>query len=185
MTSTLIRDTFTYFARFPALAGVLKNFTKDTSGSYAGYDILKTVITALSPNSLIVGLDDYVFGADIFSIKKRIEQFSGIYLFIDYGNISDSLQEPYRTEQADFVIAVTVARKIHLNDIDQIEQVLLADKTLAMISEIKDITKADKRSSAFTQQMIFPAEISPWFAADLFDSTGWTMSFRIRGVHLI
>lgn len=185
MTSTLIRDTFTYFAKFPLKGGVMKNFTMNSSLAYEGYDTLKSTINALSPNSLITGLDDYVFGADIVSVIKRIEQFTGIYLFVDYGNISDNLLEPMRTEQADFNIAVTVARKQRPNDNDNIEQILLADKTLAMISQIKDIAKEDSKSMVFAKRLIFPAELTPWFAADLFNSTGWTMSFRIRGVHLI
>ncbi len=138
MNATLIRDTFTYFAKFPFLAGVVKNFNKDNSGYFTGYDTLKTTISVLDTHSIIPGLDDYVFGVDENIVKKRIEQINSIYLFVDYGNISSGLIEPQKTEQGEFIIAVTVARKTPPDDFDPVESILLADKTLEIITTIKD-----------------------------------------------
>jgi hypothetical protein len=184
MTS-LIQDTFKYFAKFPAKGGVLQNFSKNTSGFFTGYDIYKESIEDLDPHSIISGIDGYVFGSDIASVMKRIEQINGIYLFVDYGNIYNSLIEPMKTEQGQLVIAVTVARKTQPDDLDSIEQVLLSDLTLDMLNQIKNIAMTDNKSSIFLKHMEFPMDITTWFAQDLFNSTGWTMTFKTRGIHLI
>lgn len=194
MNATLIRDTFKYFAKFPLLAGVQSNFNKSDSsyfpplegaGGGGSYATLKAEIAALTTHSLIPGITDYVFGVDETVVKKRIEQINGIYLFVDYGNISDMLSGEPKVETGELIIAVTVARKTPLDGFDTIESLLLADKTLEYISTIKDTMKTDSKSVAYVKPMTFPAEISPWFARELFNSCGWTMTFRKKGVHLI
>jgi hypothetical protein len=185
MNATLIQDTFIYFAKFPLKAGVLKNFTKDASIVLTGYGTLKAAINDLIPHSLISGLDDYIFGSDLMAVIKRVEQVSGIYLFVDYGNLYDALLEPMKTEQGEFTIGVTVARKSQPDDLDPIEQVLMSDVTLGMITQLKDLARIEAKTSPFLKQLTFPVDITPWFAADLFNSVGWTMTFRIKGIHLI
>jgi hypothetical protein len=181
---TLIQDTFKYFAKFPLKAGVMKNFTKDSS-LLSGYDTLKAAVSALTPHSLITNLDEYVFGSDLMTVTKRIEQINGIYLFVDFGNIYDSLIEPMKTEQAEFVISITIARKTTTGDQDSIDMILLSDITLSMLCALKDIAKSDANHSVFLKHLTFPVDISPWFASDLFNSTGWTMTFKTRGAGLI
>jgi hypothetical protein len=185
MNADLLKTIFTYFAKFPEKAGVLKNFTKGTSGLYAGYDTLKSDITALAPHSLVPGITDFVFGSDMTSVIKRIEQISGIYLFVDYGNIYDYLLEPMKSETGEFVIAITVARKIQPDDIDAIEQLLLGDITLGMLTQIKDLARQDSNQNIFLKYLTFPNDFSPWFARDLFNSTGWTMTFKVKGAQLV
>jgi hypothetical protein len=184
MNATLIQDTFKYFAKYPLKAGVMKNFTKASSTYFTGYDTLKTAVNALDPHSLISNLDEYIFGSDLLTVSKRIEQVNGIYLFVDFGNIYDSLLEPMKTEVGEFTIAVTVARKTPSQDLDSIEQILLSDITLGMITQLKDMAKAD-RSNIYLKNLTFPADISPWFVPELFNSTGWTMTFKTRATHLI
>lgn len=185
MNATLIQDIFKYFAKFPLMAGVLKNFNRPASDPADAYDTFKAAIAAITPNSLITDLNDYIFGVDIMSVKKRVEAINGIYLFVDYGNIYDTLLEPMKTEQGEFNISVTIARKTQPDDKDQIEQILLADKTLGMITELKDTAKYDANRNHFLKNLTFPAEISPLFVPDLFNSVGWTMTFRIKGAHLV
>lgn len=185
MKATLIRDTFTYFARFPQLAGVLKNFQRAAKDPADDYDTFRASITSLDPHSLISGLTDYVFGDDVLSIHKRIENISGIYLYVDYGNINDTLLEPMKTEQGEFTIAVTIAKKTQPDDLDPVQQIIIADTTMAMLSRLKDIAKAEANHNRFLKNLTFPLDIIPWFAPALFNSLGWTMTFKVRGVHLI
>jgi len=185
MNATLIKDTFTYFAKFPLKAGVLKNFSKNISSYFTGYDTFKAAITALTPHSLITNLDEYIFGSDLMSVTKRVEHVNGIYLFVDFGNIYDTLLEPMKTEQGEFTIAVTVARKTPADDLDSIEQILLSDITLAMITTLKDLARIDTKTSPFLKHLTLPLDITPWFARDLFNSTGWTITFKVKGIHLV
>lgn len=185
MTTSLIQDCFTYFAKFPLKAGVLKNFTKDSSVYFSGYDTLKTAINNLATHSLIANLNEYIFGSDLAAVVKRVEHCDGIYLFVDYGNIYDTILEPMKTEQGEFVIAVTIARKTQPDDIDDVERVLLSDITLGMISQLKDTAKSDAKTNHFLKYLTFPADLSPFFARDLFNSVGWTMTFKVMGYSLI
>jgi hypothetical protein len=184
MNATLIQDTFKYFAKYPLKAGVMKNFGKESSTYFTGYDTLKTAVNALNPHSLIPNLDEYIFGSDLSIVSRRIEAISGIYLFVDFGNIYDTLLEPMKTEVGEFTIAVTIARKIPSSDLDSIEHILLSDITLGMITQLKDLAKAD-RSNIYLKNLTFPNDITPWFARDLWNSTGWTMTFKTRGAHLV
>ena len=185
MNASLIQDTFKYFAKYPVLNGVLKNFQRTAADPADAYDTFKATIAALTPNSLISGLQDYIFGADILAIQKRIENTTGIYLYIDYGNISDTLMEPMKTEIGTFTIGVTIAKKSQPDDLDPVQQLLIADATMAMLSQLKDIAKADAHTNKFLKNLTFPLDITPWFAPDFFNSIGWTMTFQTRGVHLI
>ena len=185
MNSTLMRDTFAYFAKFPLLSGVKKNFTKTSSGTFIDYAAFKARIDGLSENSLLADITDYIFGVDENIIKKRIQDINGIFLFIDYGNLITDRQPPLQIENNEFQVAVTVARPIKADQIDPIEAVLSAEQTLTLITSIKDRMWTDSKSNYLLKQITFPAEITPWFARDLSDSSGWSMLFSKKGVQFI
>ena len=185
MNSTLMRDTFEYFARFPLLAGVKKNFTKTDSATFTGYAAFKAIIDGLSPHSMLTDITDYIFGVDENIVRKRIQDVSGIFLFVDYGNVVTDRQAPLMIENNEFQIAITVARPIKADQIDPIEAVLSAEQTLTLITTIKDQMWTDSRSNYLLKQITFPAEITPWFARDLSDSSGWSMLFSKRGIQFI
>jgi hypothetical protein len=171
---TTLQDIFTYFAKFPQKAGVLELFNRSASDHFPAYASLKTGISALDPHSLIPGIQDYVFGIDEQSIKKRIEEISGTYLFVDYGNIA-SQEDNLKRRTDEILIAITVATPLHINALDMVEQVLLADQALDYLLQIMAIMRQDSRCSPFVKQLTFPVEITPFLARELSDSTGWTM----------
>jgi hypothetical protein len=82
-----LRAIFLYFAKFPKKAGVLEMFNRDESELYPDYVVLKAEIEALETHSLVPGIEEFVFGVNEDSVKKRIQQLDGPYLFIDYGHI--------------------------------------------------------------------------------------------------
>ena len=174
---TTLQDIFTYFAKFPQKAGVLELFNRSVSDHFPAYATLKTGITALDPHSLIPGIQDYVSGIDEQSIKKRIEEISGTYLFVDYGNIA-SQEDHLKRRTDEILIAITVATPLHINALDMVEQVLLADQALDYLLQIMAIMRQDSRCSPFVKQLTFPVEITPFLARELSDSTGWTMVVR-------
>lgn len=185
MNATLLQDTFKYFAKYPLMEGVMKNFQRSAASPADAYDIYKASIAAISPNSLISGLTDYIFGADIMAVRQRIESTTGYYLFIDYGNIYSSELEPMKTQQEEFVISITIAKKSQPDDIDPVQEMIIADTTMSMLSQLKDLVKADAKTNHFLKYLTFPADITPWFAPDLFNSIGWTMTFKVTGYSMI
>lgn len=181
----VITDAFKYFAKFPAKAGVMENFNKSESPYFDNYTTLKSEIDALDPHSQVPEIGDYVFGVDEESVKKRIEQINGIYLFVDYGNITTRREEPALVETADFLLAITVAMPMKPEQLDAFESVLISEQTLQHIVTIKNTMKEDSKNKTFTHQLTFPAEITPWYAREMANSHGWTMVFSKTGVQLV
>ena len=75
----MILDLFSYFAKFPSKSGVLSIFTNGSS-TYAQYSELHNVITNL-PEPLVPAIQSYVFGQSFESVKARIDNLTGTYLF--------------------------------------------------------------------------------------------------------
>ena len=169
-----LTEIFTYFAKFPLKAGVLKMFNRADSGRFPSYITLKNQVTNLDPHSLIPEIQDFVFGIDEKSIKDRIEKITGTYLFVDYGNIA-SLADDLKRRTDEILIAITVATPLHTNSLDMVEQILLADQALDHLMSIMAIMRQDSRCSPFVKQLTFPVEITPFLARELSDSAGWTM----------
>lgn len=184
MNQNLIHDLIVYFAKFPELAGVLKNFHRKES-KLVNYEPLKVELSALDPNSLLPDIKSYVLGVNEESITKVIGDIQGIYMFVDYGAINIE-RDDMRRENGTFNIAVTIAIPCHKGDIDMMEDMLLAEKTLMLIKSVRDTMIEDQKcGEAFVQDISFPHEITPWYSRLLHNSTGWTMAFQKAGIELI
>ena len=62
-----------------------------------------------------------------------------------------------------------------------VEQVFMADEALIMLLQIRSFMEADSKCP-FVNHLTFPTEITPFFARELSDSTGWTMVFKKRTI---
>lgn len=182
---TLLKETFLYFAKFPALAGVQRNFNiSEGNSDFSGYDTFLNEVSNLATHSLIPGIVEYVFGVDELLVKKRIEDITGVYLFVDYGNIT-TVKNDIGNRLSEFVVAVTVARPIKQDDMDFSESVLLGDLMLSYLATIKEQMETDSPLCKAVREITFPVEITPWFSRELFNSTGWTMLFTKTGTNLV
>ncbi len=179
----LITDLINYFAQFPLQEGVLKCFNRKSS-SVDGYDDLKTDLTSLETNSLQPDIKDFVIGVNEDVVAKAIANINDIYLFVDYGSI-DIDRDNLMRENGTFSIAVTVAMPYHKNELDCMEDMLIAQKTLNLITAIRDKMKSDQTCNPFVKELSFPQEIAPWYSRVFYNSTGWTMVFQKKGVDLV
>jgi hypothetical protein len=184
MDTTLLQETFKYFAKFPAFAGVNKNFNTSAS-QFSEYSPFKTEIQNLTEKELIPGIEDYVFGVNEDMVKRRIEDITGIYLFIDYGAINSDQETDANVEQDEFRTAVTVAWPIKQGELDAVETMFMHQLTLDYIVQIKEKMRQDSRSHHLVKRVSWPIEINPWFARELMNSTGWSMLFSQKGVELV
>jgi len=185
ITTSVIRDAFEYFAKFPDHAGVMESFNITTSSHFEEeYAAFKTTIENLDEHSIIPGIKDYIFGVDEDLVKKRIQDVSGFYLFVDYGSLT-SERDQYKVKRESMLLAITVAIPRDLGSLDHVEAVLYADQALDYIRQIRNRMISDQRDSPFLQQLTFPNEITPFFARELQSSTGWTQLFSREGIGLL
>lgn len=185
MDITLLQDAFKYFAKFPLMSGVQKNFNVSVSSNFGSeYDSFRSEVDSLSEKELVPGIEDYVFGVNEDLVKRRVQDIHGIYLFVDYGAISLTYETDAMVETDDWKIAITVAYPVDESTMDAVEVMLMHQLSLDYLKKIKDIMITDNKKSRFVKQLSFPADINPWFARELMGSYGWSMLFSKKGVGL-
>jgi hypothetical protein len=69
------------------------------------------------------------------------------------------------------------------NSLNSAEEVLLVDELLNTLRQIRADMRADK-DNPFIKTLIFPNEITPFFAREMSNSYGWTL-FKMQGVDLV
>lgn len=90
-------------------------------------------------------------------------------------------EDQYDRHTDEILISLTVATPYKIEKLDMVEQVFMADAALAMLLEIRAQVLADSECP-FVKHLTFPTEITPFFARELSDSTGWTMLFKKRAI---
>lgn len=178
---TILQDIFRYFAKYPSEAAIAKIFTK-TASNDPQYQSLRDATIAKS-SAIFPAITDYIFGVNEEAVKRRISQVKGIYLFVDYGNIS-SMTSSKGVKEDSFQLAVTVAKPVSSATFDQAEDILIAEQLLEIIQTIRRDLRED-RSDPFVQRLSFPNDITPFFARELSNSYGWTLMFQMRGVDMV
>lgn len=183
----IIRDAFTYFAKFPDHDRVMDVFVRPAAGSaFSGYATLKSEINALTEHSLVPEIEGFVFGPDENVIRKQIEDIGGkIFMFLDYGPINSGEDQTLKYKTDEFELALTIARPYKPDEQDIPELVLLGDETLNALRRVREQMIADQKCSPFMKQILFPHQVLPWYARDLANSQGWTMVLRRRAIAML
>lgn len=172
---------FIYFAKYPDYEGVINNF-KLTNASEE-YLQFKESVESMDSRSLLPEIKDYVFSVSDAAIKTKIETLRDCFLFVDYGAIlSTTNQLNVKDDIMD--MAITIARTNNGTGIDPIEELVKVDKMLNLIKRIRNDMRNDSEDS-FVKMIQFPADIVPYFSAELYNSYGWTLIFKIKGVNFI
>lgn len=175
----LLLDAYKYFAKFPQLAGVQKSFNAGKS-SIATYAAFKQAIDNLTPNSLIPGIKNYVFGVDENRIRKRIDTFADFYLMVDYGQLTFP-QDGNRVITDSFYIAATVAIPFRDDQMDDAEELLLTQQAYSYLMQIREYMRIDDRES-LTKNINIAPDANPFQAPELNNSIGWTLVMQRTGV---
>lgn len=186
MTKTnILQQLFAYFGKYPDFSGVMKNFQLEDSAS-AEYVSFKSTIAIMSEKSLYPDIKDFVFGATDESVKKKIDALDGIYMFLDYGAILSQTDDLNRKSDA-FDVAVTLATTNNAENNDPIEELLTLDKLLTISNAIVGDLRSRRRtdSDTFVKMIDFPVNIIPFSSAELHNSYGWTVMFKITGTDIM
>lgn len=177
----IIKDLFVRLARFvpePALKSI---FLTPSGTAYAP---LKTQVLQDSARTPITSLKDFIFGINAESAQKRISQVSGMYLFVDYGNISSSINQTADVKTDTLRVAITVAAPMP-TDQDQVVEVLNQDACLSALSTIRKALRDDEDLQKSIKWMQHPSTIQPFSSKTLANSMGWSMEFDVVGIDIV
>lgn len=180
----LLREAFLYFARFPELQGVLSSMFQSGSVNTEGYTELHSLVQNLNPNSLVPEMGNFLFSSNEEKLKSSIEDTKGIFMLLDYGQLSSSKDNLERKNDA-FEMGIIIARKLNPTQYDMAEILLIQDELLNTVRKVRERMIEDQKGHPWVKQLSFPHTISPWYARELHHATGFSMMFSKTGVDMI
>lgn len=173
----MILNLFSYFAKYPAKAGVLSMFANGDS-ERPQYNALQQKIFTYPDESLIPDIQHFVFGQSFDSVKTRIDRLSGTYLFIDFGEFTSS-RNNRNTIQDTQKLAATIAMKLS-DSSDLIEEAIASEITLNLLNTLRAHLLSDSEQGSvpwLNRSEISQHDIVPFVAKEL-KSIGWTIIFN-------
>ena len=178
MNTSLLIDLFLYFGRFPACEAIAPLFNKGKS-NIPGYDDLHAAILALGDGAIVPEIANYVFGPNFDAVSSRVNNLTGYYLFVDYGEIDCNTDSSNRiTDSAR--LAITVAYKLKEFSGDLIEQLIVSDRCLSYLTTIRNRMISEQRERYWLKDVSRNHTLTPFIARDL-SSIGWSMLFNREG----
>lgn len=178
MNTSLLIELFLYYARFPARNAVNPLFNKGKS-NIPGYDELQKAVDTLSEEPVLPKVDNYVFGPNFDAVSSRVNNMTGFYLFVDYGEIECATDNSNRfTDSAR--LAITVAYKLKEFSGDLVEQLIISDHCLSYLSLIRNRMIQEQRERCWLKDVSRSHTLTPFIAREL-SSIGWTMLFNREG----
>ena len=178
MNTSLLIELFLYFAQFPAHDAFGALFNKGRS-HIPGYDDLYAAILALPDDAIVPEIGNYIFGPNFDAVSSRVNNLTGSYLFVDYGEIECGTDNSNRmTDSAR--LAITVAYKLKEFSGDLMEQLLVSDRTLTHLITIRNRMICDQRGRPWLKDISRNHTLTPFVAREL-SSIGWTILFNREG----
>lgn len=175
MNETLLIELFLYYSQYVVKTGILPLFNKGRS-DIPGYDILKNKVYDIPDNNRLSELENYVFGPNFEAVSSRVNNITGYYLFVDYGEIECSTDKSNRnTDSAR--LGITIAYKLKEFSGDLIEQLLVSDHTLELLVRIRNKMINDQRERYWLKDISKNHTLVPFVSKEL-SSTGWTILFN-------
>ena len=183
----MLLDLFTYFAKFPASAGVTRGIATKGESSMEEYATVLSMLGNMQEKEkeLVPEIENYVYGQSFDELKQRIDKLTGSFLFVDYGEV-DMQSDGRRSFECTQLIAVTVAMKLP-NTSDMLERIIANDRTLQMLSKIHARIMADaEREELYwmDRDSVANCEIIPFVSAEL-QSYGWTLMLSATGADIL
>jgi hypothetical protein len=181
----MLLDLFTYFAKFPASAGVTRGIATKGESCMEEYATVLSMLGNMQEKELVPEIENYVYGQSFDELKQRIDKLTGSFLFVDYGEV-DMQSDGRRSFECTQRIAVTVAMKLP-NTSDMLERIIANDRTLQMLSKIHARIMADaEREELYwmDRDSVANCEIIPFVSAEL-QSYGWTLMLSATGADIL
>jgi hypothetical protein len=169
----IIIHLFKYFAQFvpkEALGGV---FIQPDRSRMAGYTEIETEIMTSPDTNVIPDLKRYVVSLNENFVSERIKNLKGFLLFIEYGNISVNHDIADGIRQS---LTVTVVHPFSDTNGDNLNEVLLTNRALAILDHILRVMNEQQHALAFCGGTLlrWPAEILPIDPVTFYGCGGWS-----------
>jgi hypothetical protein len=180
MNESLLIELFLFYARFPDREGILPLFNRGKS-DLLGYNALLHKIEAMTEYSLLGEISQYIFGPNLDAVAARVNNIASgkYYLFVDYGEIN--CETDNRNRMRDFThMAITVACRLKEFSGDLVEQLLISDHCLSLLSTIRNDMLRREREVYWLKNVSADHTLAPFLAREL-SSAGWTMLFNREG----
>lgn len=143
--------------------------------------MLLASLTNATIRSRIPEIQHFVFGQDYESVKSPIDQISGTYLFIDYGDIVSSRDKNNLISDT-VKMAATIACKISSKS-DLVEQAIVSSYTLQLAKQFRALMLRDQSSHPWFKELSDHQEVVP-FVSKEFSSVGWTVIFTCEAADM-
>jgi len=172
----ILTNIITYFAKFPARAGVLNNFASSTE-KYPGYQALKTAIQNL-PSPLLPEIEEMVFSTSEIAIADKLRNMNGFFILFEYGALTGS--KGYAGGRGfEINLAITVGHPLKQGNNDIMIESLLMDKCLSLIAQILQQMEADNDGRCYPSRLLEGSiNIAPAEPTLLYNNLGWVVSFK-------
>lgn len=171
----MILNLLKYFAQYPQKEGVISMFSNGASQS-PQYSTLLEYVKNL-PDPLMPELENLVFGQSYDDVKRRVNDITGNYLFIDFGEFSSS-RDSRNSILDQQKLAATIAMKL-TDSADMVEVAIASDVALSLLASLRKKLIQDSQSSAtpWLDKISDNHDIMP-FVSPEFKSIGWTLMFN-------
>lgn len=172
----VIKDIFKYFAQFIPKAALQDMFLMNNATGYAD---LKQELMELPDTRIIPDIKCFIFGPDEDSVRERISNAKGLYLFVDYTSATSYINSlDVKTDKMHIGITCAIPTP---EDTDQPSLVLHQDKTLSVLKTIRDAMREDSASDPSLEWLPMEAStITPFIAKAMAGSTGWVLEFNAQ-----
>ena len=170
----MILDLFRYFARFPKKEGVGSMFANGSSDFIQYAELLEYAKNL--PEPIMPKLENLVFGQSYDYVKKRVDNITGNYLFVDFGEFTSS-RDARNSIIDQQKLAVTIAMKVS-DSADMVETAIVSEMTLSLLAELRKKLILDSRSEdlPWLDKISENHDIIPFVSSE-FKSMGWTLMF--------
>lgn len=177
----MILDLLKYFARFPKKEGVISMFANGSS-DFVQYAELIGYVRNL-PEPVMPGLENLVFGQSYEYVKRRVDNITGNYLFVDFGEFTSS-RDTHNSILDSQKLAATIAMKVS-DSADMIETAIASEITLSLLAELRKRLILDSRSEdlPWLDKISAGHDIIPFVSSE-FKSMGWTLMFSSTATDL-
>lgn len=170
-------DVIKYFAKYPLLTGVLKNFVSNNSTEE--YTSLRAYFEAMPEHSLIADIQHYVIGEKEEALSKAISSLDGWFMLVENGGINVGALNQVRTRESQLSVQVTIACHWTAKTLDPMAEALTRDKGLQLIFALINMMKTEDREQCPVSRWLdSPFQIDPVEPYLLFQSIGWQLTLN-------
>jgi len=178
-------DIIKYFARYPLLEGVVKNFAREDD-TIPGYADLKAYISAMDPNSLIPELTDFVVYTNDKKLAESIAGIDGYFLLVEPGGIGGGPMNEVRVRDSKMTVQLTIASHWTGSEMDSMGEMLQSSRAFEIMTTLINFLKKDDRENCPVQRWLDnPFQLDPIDPFWLCESIGWQLVINVNYMNLL